>query len=449
MKNFKKKFSIILFLLIILIANFSLANYSTVKMEVVEEPVCSIPLGPNSGFEKKLISKDLTNKEVTIQLQVNNNEQSILPTGELVLLLDNSDSMNEIVSGTTTRKDLIFNSAKNLISNLLNGNNNLNVGIVSFSSNVDLQKEGSIEDSKVEIPLTNDSNKLLQTLDSINANGPRTDLDAGLKLASQQFTKSTNNKYLIVLTDGVPNLAVNYDKHYYSDDVINKTKTQLKDLSNNHINVITMLTGINDPDRIPSGVSKTQNQIIEEIFGTTTNPTAGKFYYVTDTDIEKTISSNIYKDLLPVSKSYKDIKVVDYFPKEIIDNFEFAYITKTNIGEISAEVDKTNNSITWTIPELKSGETATVQYKLKLKETFDSAIVDKILNTNQKVDISYSNFDDKTENKTSDISPKLKLTEPPVELPKAGTTTIFMILGTTAILTIVYTIIKLNKYKNI
>lgn len=127
--------------------------------------------------------------------------------------------------------------------------------------------------------------------------------------------------------------------------------------------------------------------------------------------------------MLPVEKSFKDIKIVDYFPKGNNDNFSFAYVSKANIGSISAEVDKTTNSITWTIPELKSGETATVQYKLKLKENFDEAIVGKILNTNTKVDLSYTDYSNKTNSKTSVVSPKLKLEEiKPTILPKAGKT---------------------------
>lgn len=80
-----------------------------------------------------------------------------------------------------------------------------------------------------------------------------------------------------------------------------------------------------------------------------------------------------------------------------------------------------NNSITWTIPNLGPQETATVQYKLKLKENFDENIVGKILNTNQKVDVTYKDFDGNEQAKTSDITPKLKLAEPPAALPKAGT----------------------------
>ena len=93
----KTIFIIILFLIAILITNISMASYSTVQMEVIEEPVCTIQFGNNSSFEKRLIEKNLNNKEVTIQLQVVNNEGSLKPTGELMLVLDNSNSMNETV----------------------------------------------------------------------------------------------------------------------------------------------------------------------------------------------------------------------------------------------------------------------------------------------------------------------------------------------------------------
>ncbi len=86
----KKRIFLAIFLLIILIANVSFADYSTVTMSVIKEPVCSIKLGENAEFEKKLIDKDLANKEVTIQLKVTNGEVEEKPKGELVLLIDNS-----------------------------------------------------------------------------------------------------------------------------------------------------------------------------------------------------------------------------------------------------------------------------------------------------------------------------------------------------------------------
>lgn len=417
----KRKIFMGIFLILILISNISFASYSTVTMSVVEEPVCTIELSENSKFEKKLISKDLANKEVTLQLKITNEEESFKPTGELMLVIDNSNSMTKEVSEGKTRKDLVFESAKTLVSDLLKDNTKLKIGITSFSTNIDVSKEGTSEDASLISELSNDSSALVNAISTIETNGPRTDLQAGLALASQHFSNEATNKYLIVLTDGVPNVALNYDKIYYSDDVINKTKQELININSKGIDVITMLTGIDNEDEVPPQQTKTFSQIISEIFGTPDAPTVGKFYYVTDSEIEKTITTDIYNSLLPIEKTLKNITIVDYFPEEIIKNFDFAYVTESNIGTISPTVDTTNNSITWTIPELPSGQTGTVQYKLKLKENFDSNIVDKILNTNKKVDITYTDFDDKSQDKTSDISPKLKLTEPPVVLPKAGT----------------------------
>lgn len=443
----KKKIFITTLLLLILLVNVSFASYSTVTMSVVEEPICTIQLSDNSKFEKKLISKDLQNKEVTLQLQVTNEEKSNKPTGEIMLVLDNSDSMKLETSTGTVRKDLVFESAKTLVSNLLKDNENLKIGVVSFSTNTDVSKEGTTEDAEVVSKLSNDSNALLNSISSIEATGPRTDLEAGLEIASGEFTKTDNNKYMIVLTDGVPNVALNYNKVYYSDDVITKTKTKLEALKTANVDVITMLTGIDTPEQVPAGVTKSYNQIITEIFGTQENPTVGTFYYVTDDKVESTIKNDIYNSLVPEEKTLKDIKVVDYFPKEIIDNFDFSYVSNANIGEISTTVDKANNSITWNIPSLASGQTATVQYKLKLKENFDSNIVNKILNTNEKVDVTYTDLDNKSQAKTSDVSPKLKLTEPPATLPKAGTTT-FVAIAILATGLLVFSITKLTILNN-
>ena len=325
----KKKLILGIFLILIFIANISLASYSTVQMEVVEEPVCKIEFGENSYFEKKLIEKNLNNKEITIQLQVVNNEASNKPTGELMLVLDNSESMNEHLDEdddtTPTRKDIIFDSAKTLVSNILEDNDDLKVGIVSFSSNTDPSKEATLEDATLVSSLGNDVTELNNAIDNIEATGPRTDLDAGITLASNQFTESATNKYMIVLTDGVPNISLENNNPYYSDETINATKEKLQELNSKGIAMTTMLTGISNEDfETTNENQKTYGQIIEEIFGTEENPTVGNFYYVTDDQVEQTITEDIYNSLVPISQSYKDIVIEDYFPEEIIDNFEFA-----------------------------------------------------------------------------------------------------------------------------
>lgn len=458
MKKINLKILSIVFLLITFIATFSSATYSTVTMSVVEEPVCTINFGTGSSVEKKLFAKDLKNKEVTLQLKVTNNEKDIKPTGEIMLVIDNSRSMLDKVTENKTREDLVIDSAKTLISNLLEDNTKLKIGVVSFSTNTDVSKEGTIEDAKLISDLSNDSKSLTSAVSNIEYNGPRTDLDAGIKLAQKYFTDKTDNshKYVIILSDGVPNVAIDYDKTYYSDDVISKTKTSLKSLSSITTNVFTMLTGITDGDKTATNSQKTYNEIIQEIFGTEKEPTIGKFYYIQDDKIEYTIKDKIYKDLAPIGQSINNIKITDVFPKEIVDNFSFSYVKEANIGDISTTIDKSKNSITWSIPELKHGETAIVQYKLKLNEKFDETIVDKILNTNSKLDLTYTDSSNKENTKSSDVSPKIKLTEPIVEeekptiYPKAGKTIFIGILGLTITIAIIggirYFILK-NKIK--
>lgn len=442
----KKKIFLTIFLLIILFTTYSFASYSTVTMSVVEEPVCTIELGDNSFFEKKLVEKNLNNKEVALQLQVTNNEVATV-SGEIMLVLDNSDSMQNQTSTGEVRKDLVFDSAKTLVSRLLENNTELEIGIVSFSTNTDQSKEATIEDATLVSDLTNDVSTLTSAISNIEANGPRTDLEAGLSLASSQFSEEANNKYMIVLTDGVPNVGLGSNNPYYSDTTITQTREELQSLTDSNIQVITMLTGIDDEDYVPLGVSKSFGQIIQEIFGTPEQPTAGSFYYITDDKIEETITSDIYNNLVPDVKTLTNIVIKDYFPEEIVQNFDFAYVTESNIGEISAQINTDDNSITWTIPELSSGQTATVQYTLRLKENFDSGIVGDILDTNEKVEITYNDYDNVGQSKTSDVTPKLLLEEPPAVLPKAGTT---ILIGFTILATglLIFSIVRLAVINN-
>ena len=434
----KKTIFLTVFLILILITNISFASYSTVTMSVVEEPVCTINIGENSKFEKKLIAKDLNNKEVTLQLQVTNEEISNKPTGEIVLVIDNSNSMNQSTSSGELRGNIIRNSAKSLITELLKDNSNLKVGAVSFSTTTEKNSDGyyvlgTENDSTLLSNLSSDISVLTNAIDNIyyapETVASYTNLQAGLNRAKKIFSNEQNKKYIIVLTDGIPNVVLGRNEVKYDNTTISNTKTEYESLVSSNISIITMLTGISETQaNIPvSENGLTYNEYIQNIFGTTQDPNFGKFYYINDEQIENTVTNDIYNSLVSTDKTFKNLKIIDYFPKEIIDNFDFAYVSQANIGNISAEIDKSNNSITWTIPELAVGQTATVQYKLKLKENFSSEIVGKILNTNEKVDITYTDYNNSTETKTSDITPKLKLVEPPPVLPKTGLTTLIFV----------------------
>ena len=454
MKNkvlFKVIFSI--FIIVALLSNISLAAYSDVTMTLEKDREVRIDITEYSYFEKKVIETDLDNKEVTIQLSVVNNEPPEVPTGELMIVLDNSLSMTTNKIGSETREQVVVRSAKSLISKLLDGNDQLKIGVVSFSSDPAESADGVLEnDAKVISELTNSTTELSSAIDGMSEHGPRTDLDAGLTLAKQQFTSgSSAQKYIVVLTDGIPNIALGSINPYYSDEVISKTKTNLQTSESDGYHIITMLTGVTDLDSKPSASEKTYQEILEGIFGTTSNPTAGVFFNIQDSEIEQTITQSIFDALKPVYKDLTNIKVVDYFPQEIIDNFDFSYVSDATHGNISAEIDPETRGITWTIPKLDAGETATVQYKLKLKEEYDPQILDVLLNTNDGIDLDYD-LGGEPHHQHSDESPQIKLTEPkkpdvaPIPLPKAGKTAL-AIAGIAIVGVAVFSLVKYEKVK--
>ena len=411
-------------------------------MEIVEDNICTIKLNDSSSFEKKIVDSNLTKHQVTLQLKINNNSEVIVPSGELMLVIDSSKSMDTVISGETTRKDTVLDSANKLVEELLKANSTtLKIGVVTFSASDQKDPEtgflvsGTEADAQNVCELTNDLSVLQSKISGIEGIGQYTNLDSGIQLAKKSFSSDDTTKYMIVLTDGLPNLAVGYNDLVTYDgltDVITQTQSTLKSLKN--INVITMLTGIDNEDasfRKEGEKVYTYSDVIDEVFGTEANPTVGKFYYVNDSEIENTITNKILRDLLPIKNSLKNIQVTDYFPQYIVENFEMTYVEGIDISNISAKIDTATNSIVWSLENLEPGETATIQYNLTLKDEFDEKIINQILDTNQKVDIKYIDFDEKEKTDTSDVTPKIRLlaekeppkvdnTIAPIILPKTG-----------------------------
>ena len=100
------------------------------------------------------------------------------------------------------------------------------------------------------------------------------------------------------------------------------------------------------------------------------------------------------------------------------------YVDGIDVSNVSPKIDTETNSITWNLAKLEAGQTAIIQYKLTLKDEFDETIIDKVLDTNQKVDVGYKDFDGQTKSETSDVTPKIKLVNDiaPDPIPKAGLT---------------------------
>ena len=446
----KKTMKIIIFLLafILIFTNFVYAKLSSsTHFEVVDKSVCEMEFGENGKFTKQIISYD--ENSVTLQLDVENTaEEKVEKTvSEIFLVIDNSLSLNEKVSETETRKDLIYNSAKQLATKLNASDPEFKIGVICFSSNSDVKKEGTIEDATLMQTLTTENSDVLKSIEDINDTnfGSRTNIEAGLELANQNFSGTADKEYIILISDGVPNDDIHGNTIQYSDIVLENTKKKLVELDNKGVKLISVLAGVSNV--VESTVGKTYVELAEEVFGTETTPTAGKYYFISDSNIKTIVENNVFNDV-EVSGSTKltNIVIKDYFPKKIIDNFDFAYVTSPNLGKVSAEIDKATNSITWTIPSLDAGESASLQYKLTLKDNFSKDILDEILPTNEKVNIT----DDQGDNETSTVSPKVKVTEdiPIKVIPQAGKSDILFTGIVILSVCSMFGIYKYIKYKN-
>lgn len=422
MKNMKKLLSsIFLFLLIV---TFSFGTFATsttagtTTLELVDDTICTINVDDVAKFEKKITAFDKEERSATLTLTVTNTKVSESTTKpvEIFLVIDNSASMRANNVGDITREQAVIDSANKLVDKLFAANSQAKVGVVSFSS-LDTTKgetEGTINDGKLLLTLSNSKTDVKSAISSIpttNA-GPRTNIEAGITIASENYSSNENtNRYIVLLTDGVPNNDINGTFATYSGTVASRTKAKLQSIEQSGIKIIGAMIGL-DGETVETQTNKTYQALAEEVFGTTSTPTISSYYYINDTadEIESTIVNKIYSNIIvEKDNTLKDIQVKDYFPQEIIDNFNFEYVASPNIGEVTQEVNTNDNSITWTISELKEGETATLSYKLTLKENYNKEIIDKVLPTNTKVDITGKDTDGKTYEKSSTDSPKVKV----------------------------------------
>lgn len=395
------------------------------SLELVENNICTIELKDLANFEKKITEFNETEKSVTLTLSLTNKKaiEEEKKNLEIFFVIDNSSSMTNSYIGDSTRKQAVIDSANSLVDKLFNENYNLKVGVVGFSSldNSLGETEGTINDATLCLNLSSSKDEVKNAISNLEdlKVGPRTNIEAGLTLADNNFSSVTADdnvdRYIILLTDGIPNNAMDGSYAEYSNNVISRTKSKLEEIEAKDIKIIAAMVNL-DGEVIEPTTNKSYRELSEEIFGTEENPTIDTFFYVPDDEIENTIVNEIFDRLVSyVDNTLKNITIKDYFPQEIIDNFDFEYVASPNIGNVTQSINDNDNSITWDISLLSEGETATLSYKLTLKSDYDKDIVDQILKTNTHVEISGEN-DEEELNQTSDISPtiKVKYEEPQV-----------------------------------
>ncbi len=430
MRKYKKIIVIVTVLLSLLT---QLTVYaSTVSINNIKNE--GTPINTDDGILTNKITS-IQDNEVNLKLELSLNSNKIINSNsEILFLIDNSTSMNTVLEDkVTTRKTKVIKSTAELIKKIHTNNPEVKIGIMTFSKQTQLVQG-----------FTNDQSNLINACDKVAklaAEGD-TKMATAISVAKQQFSGNIENKILVLLTDGFPT------------DGDSQTKAGLQDRS---VYIISTLVGLD-------GLDDASKQKITSIFGTKENPSANRFYNIQDSDIETTISKNIYNRIVEdFQSSINNIQIKDYFSEEIINNFD---IIINNVSK--GQTIKSNKDIIWNIDTMKYGSNAILNYTLKLKNEYDENIIEKILDADQKVELSYNTIMKNnqtlqmldapqiqltTKEITSNVntnqtpkSKKLDKTTVSKQIPYTGTNTIIL---TTIVLGIISSIILKRKIDSI
>lgn len=480
--NKMKKIScvLVIFFMILSINMIGFCAQMKTQLSIIEKASEIKYLQNDQGYiTKSIVDVDSDKGEVTVELKLSNSKKKTEEdtTTEVFLVVDNSPSMDFVTSNGKTRKELILNSASQLVTSIFENSNNVKIGLVDFhgASKGILGESASIYNAKLRQQLTDNKSEILKAVDDEleRKTESGTNIEAGLKTAQKSFSNKNNNKIIILLTDGIPNADIsgnnggNDVKDEENLKVVENTKQTLKEIKESGIYTITLLTGMSESDGTTdkNGTTYTDPNTLEEklqaaesVFGTEENPTANKYYLVNNVDINKIITEDILKDVKTIIQNpINKIKIVDYFPDDIIENFDFSYVGNASKGNVSDKIDINTKTIEWDIDNLKGDEVATLKYKLKIKDMQNQKLLNKTIATNEKVILTYNDVDEKGYTVTLESSPKIQLSE----IKEADTTTATGTLPNTGagigifatiaglIIVAVLAINKYNKLKNV
>ncbi len=425
-----KKIVSIVIILLMLCSSVLAADLKT-ALNVVEQASETKYLENDQGyFSKTIVDSNPSTGEVTIELKLANTkkEEQIDETTEVMLVIDNSPSMDFVTTSGQTRKEIVIPATKQLVSGIFENNTNVKVGIVYFHGVSVMFGSAGLSNATLGLRLTDDKNKVLSALDELNAKKTEggTNIDAGLQRAERSFSSACKNKIIVLLTDGVPNADVkgnNAGNDCTTEKALvvqNNTKATLQRLDNEGYHIISMMTGMSAEDghTDKNGKEYEDNDIeenlkaVERVFGTSSTPTAGKYYLVQSINVNNVVTNDILANVMEIVQNpINTIKIVDYFPEDITENFEFSYVGKPSVGNVTEAIDPETKTITWNIDTLKGEETATLRYKLKIKDMQNTELLNKTIATNEKVILTYTDIDSKNYTVTLNSSPKIQLVE--------------------------------------
>ncbi len=298
-----------------------------------------------------LISKDKIRVTIDIDTVIKSDSNSAT---DIMFILDNSM--------TDERLQRVKKSFDSLLDNYFSNSNN-RAGLISFNSRASLVSE-----------LTNDKEKLLSEVNLLKNSGDANTsyYQALLELEKilKNYSKDDSREFLVILlTDGVSNIDTANNKTYFS--YLMEKYPYLK------VNGIQYGMG---------------SKLFSSLSEVSTNQFIGN-----DDNLD-----NLLFDMSINSKSYDDIVIeekIDFEKFDITDGL----VLKSSIGKVVYNKDE--GKITWSINNMKSGASASLNFDLLIDADFSNDIDVILLNKELSV---RSVLDGNIENITSSLSPIIK-----------------------------------------
>ena len=447
----KKVLTIILVLIsIILIGTpISYANIQP-KINIIKQSAENMYLENEQGYlNKRIISVDNTKGEVNIEVSLANKKEEqeniVYENTEIFILIPlyhNEEKKNEYATYIEEFSEKVFKENEKTKIGIIGLKGTISDGVLDENGNLihgeNDQSEipGTADDSELVVNLTNEITELTNGIQ--NMNSENTDyyinLQAGIRFAKDSYS-SNANKILISLYDNVPNIAIGVNNHMeyggmFSEyataeeaiigknkEIVEYTKEEILSLKENNIDFILLRpddTSFNrkwyDSDTGELILDFDGSPYVKELYGSLENPTYGKMYSLNNASLETIINDYIYKDVLEkVGTTIDNTIIKDYFPQEIIDNFDIAFKGSENIDTTMLQSE---HYITWNIGDVDTNETVTLEYTLKLKNiNGNKEILDKNISVSEKVEVNYVDYNEKEQNAVLTSSPIIKLTE--------------------------------------
>ena len=448
--------SLICFIILSMFSNVFATDLKT-KLDVVQQSAETIYLENDQGYiTKSIIESNENTGEVVIDLGLSNITNITEDTKEryenteiLIMVSENivneEEKLNTYVSYIETLSTKVFEKSSNTKIGILGIKGTISDGEVDENGNMiwgennEGTVNGSEDNAEIILKPSSSSDEIKSSLQNMNSSKTeyRTNLQAAIRLANKSYSENVN-KILICLYDSVPSIAIGvcsqvsyggwFSEYATAEEAItakhnqiaNKTNSEILTLKTNNVDFILLRPDDTSYDETWYDADSGEvilefdgSPYVQKIYGTLENPTYGKMYSLNNDTLEQVVTEYIYRDIMEdIRVDIKSAIIKEYFSDEIIENFDITF-SDENIDTTELE---NNKYIEWNIGDLAGNETVNLKYTLKIKNMQNEEILDKVLSTNEKTEMTYINNLNVETFISSNSSPKIQLSEIKEEL---------------------------------